>query len=824
MRIIVPTIIAGAIAIGLFAGGAFSDDVMGKTLPSSSSVNQPVPMAQIEVPVSSSFGVYRPYQVPKYRAEVGLTERQIAPGFSNVVVAQGSFPWNSYFSSDERAMLLKDAFMARPEAIGSFGQAYAPELSSQEIGSFVTVDALLHGLRVTVDEATRDMERNYDVTVLGAEMAQLAQTVAVQPSNARGPALNDAVIRVLGYVQTAQALLDPTASIDPRVQSAVNDEVRKITAASGVANSSVLRGESIDYSQFVPTGYYAIDAKLANYYRAKTWLGRTGFNVRNAEGRADLAGLRAATILARAVTGIGDQDGFNQSLRNITEPAAFFSGAEGSSQWDILNNAARGYYGRIVSNGPAFLNDDQLLAGFAEYLEEQLPSVADRSGLPAFRLFDVTPQSGSTDLAWKDSHPSRGGYGLSLMAAMGSGRADAVRGIEGDKPVLASRPSESWVQTLESSLLYAIQPLALEQERTNGYPRFMRSDDWRNRELTSAMGAWADYRSVPTRMEMTSVAKVAGVSRGNSELKTDGYVEPNPEAWSRVASLAAYIRSGLSEGRVERLVNRKIEMKLQDIENVAARMMQISAFELEGKDLTEEQMSLIRSMPVRIAAYESFTDKSLQGNGYSVAAGGTQLSGGTTVANGHPLAIYVIVPRNDGEDGLMLTRGAVSSYYEVATPVDVWVKSISEPSAAIKADGRLASFVSTDRQIAQDAGKFQAVTATLPSVATAYVPTKQDKMEVKPAAQIKLEANIVSRSVGELWFTVHAPQLEGDELVVSVANVGGQTVLRSETGKVEKGDRLDVLRIGDLSSGQYFIRVADAGGTMLASSRFIVIR
>src|SRR3982751_3985294 len=99
MRITVPTITAGAIAAGLFAGGAFSDHftALGELPPSSSSTDQPVPMAQIDVPISSVFGVYRPYRAPAYRAEVGLSERQIAQGFSNVAVAQGNFPWNSYF-------------------------------------------------------------------------------------------------------------------------------------------------------------------------------------------------------------------------------------------------------------------------------------------------------------------------------------------------------------------------------------------------------------------------------------------------------------------------------------------------------------------------------------------------------------------------------------------------------------------------------------------------------------------------------------------------------------------------------------------------------
>ncbi len=832
MRTILSSLVAGALLAGscLARGMPEKSARTVKGSDETSAGRQADVAAEIKVPVTTSFGVYKPYMVPRYKAAVGLSEATISPDFSNISVADATFPWSSFFTGAERSLLVQNGFVARPEAIGSFGQAYSMELAPHQMGSFLTVDAVLHGLRVSIDEAGRDMERNYASRVLGSQLAVLSDNISKELRAEQSPSLREALGSLLGYVQTAQSLLNPSVKTDEQVSAAVAEELRKIRGAAGMARSSVLPQLTLNYATFAPVGYYASDEKLGNYYRTRAWLSQAGFSLRTPAGSPDLASVRMASLLALMAGGDDMGSDFHQTMLNINEPSAFFNGGSGEvSSWDILTGAMRGYYGRMVDAGSNFLVDNEMLVGFVGYLDEQLPAGdGSRAAAPTFRLIDWAPQRSHAvlDRIWNDSRVSAGSYGLIAMAAMGSRHAADLRQTQaGTSRALMSAftgmPNEAWVEDVDRAVLYTVQPLALEGSRGTGYPKFMRADAWRDREVLSALGAWGDFQHATGVMPMQAVAKATASNMGR-ETGVSAYVEPNPEAWGRVAALAAYIRNGLTEGRGEKLITRKLESKLQDIENVAAKMMQIAAAELAGTDLSRDQIDMLRSMPDRIAAYELFSDRSLQPEGFPVTASASTI-GGVGVGTGHPLAIYVIVPQADGE--LMLTRGAIYSYYEMNGSTAEWNRSITASGGTVSPDmSWMNSFVSGDRAFAQDARKFRGVNAEIPAVAASYVPSQQERRAASAKAEINLESNVVSRNGGELWFTVRAPNLEGSQLVVSLANSRGQVVQHSEIGRIEKGERLDVVRIQGLSNGQYFIRVEDMGGRMIASGRFLVVR
>lgn len=826
MRTILSTLVAGVLLAGPMASA-----LPAKTIKSGSERNSTGGQITrtISVPVTTGFGVYRPYSIPRYKAEIGMREAAVASDFSNIAVADATLPWNSYFTNGELAKLRTNGFVARPEAIGSFGQAYSVELGPHPMGSFITVDAVLHGLRVAIDEASRDMERNYASATLRSELADLSDAISTQLAAERSSVLTGSLERLLAYVETAESLLNSSASVDPKVRSQVSDELRKIRAAAGSDRSSVLPGLTINYARLAPAGYYANDQKLADYYRTRAWLSQAGFSLRTSSGAPDLESVRMASLLARVIGTLSASGDFRQTHANLNEPIAFFTGGgERISSWDVLTSALRGYYGRMVEADASFLADNGTLTGFVDYLEEQLPATArTQAGAATFRLIEWEPEHDRAmlDRIWQDTRVSAGSYGLIAMSAIGSNRAAELRQTAAGtsralKSALTAMPVEGWVQDLDRAVLYTVQALALDKEREAGYPRFMRGAAWRDREILSSLGAWAAFQHEPQVMQMRAVAKAAAASSGR-EIVAHTYVEPNPEAWARVASLAAYIRNGLTEGRGGKLIRRGVEAKLEDIENISAKLMQIAALELNGKELAGDHVDLLRSMPERIAAYELFTDKSLRQDGYPVTTGGARV-GDVHVATGHPLAIYVIVPQSDGE--LVLTRGAIYSYHEVSGSLDDWSRRMMAGGGAAAEPGWMSSFLSSDRAFAQDARKFQGVNATIPVVATAYTPSQQEHRPALSKAVLSLESDVLSRNAEELWFTVRAPGLEGSELMVSVANMNGQEVQRIQIGRIKNGERLDVVRIGELAKGQYFIRVEDLGGRMVASSRFLVVR
>ncbi|MBC8145327.1 MAG: DUF3160 domain-containing protein [bacterium] len=383
--------------------------------------------------------------------------------------------------------------------------------------------------------------------------------------------------------------------------------------------------------------------------------------------------------------------------------------------------------------------------------------------------------------------------------------------------------NEDWVQSLEWSLLYTLQPLVAENPEANGYPRFVRTDAWRAMRTASALGAWAAFQNPLTTLPVKSVRIGASKDAESGDLNTPGYVEPTPEGWSRVASLAGYLRDGLTSARYGAVLGRDVDARLRDIENASAVMMQIASAELAGRKLTDAQLDLIGSMKSRIAAYETFADRSLTDGAPIVAGISSSRSGGAAPATGHPLVVYVIVPRNDGEGGLMLTRGAVYSYYEVESDREEWLSSMTSGRADAQPSSWMRSYIATDRPFAQDARKFQAVEGSLPA-AVAYSPSKEERKQRQITADLDMEANTVRSSEGELWYTVRAPDLNGADIIVSVLNTGGREVYRTTPARIADGKRYDMIRVDGLQPGQYFIRVTDYSDRTLASGRFMVVR
>ena len=89
----------GVAAAGLSVTGDYfttnlsSSAMTGSLLAGKTPAASTASIVDIEVPVSTSFGLYTPNAIPKYRAEVGLNEPPIGSGFANVATSSGRFPW-----------------------------------------------------------------------------------------------------------------------------------------------------------------------------------------------------------------------------------------------------------------------------------------------------------------------------------------------------------------------------------------------------------------------------------------------------------------------------------------------------------------------------------------------------------------------------------------------------------------------------------------------------------------------------------------------------------------------------------------------------------
>lgn len=757
-------------------------------------------VTQITTPVSTEFGVYTPYKIPKVRAAIGKSEPAIRSDLSNVVTPRSGFSWNEYFTASDRASLLKEAVAIRPEKMGSFGQAYAGMVGEPEFVPFITTDAAMNGLRISADEAYRGAQRNYFVADLRTALASLSNSVAGRLASETSTELKESDVVLLAWIETARALLNPEIPLNETVAPVVQAELDKIAAARP-AESTLFPGRTIDYGRFVPTGHYRADPELELYYQARVWLSEAGFRVRSESGSVNEREARMAFVLAHAL----DMDKrTGERLSNIAAVERFFVGdnADGLTP-EIIAATMRAYYGFQYEGGTSYLANNESLGNLIAFIERSAPGGS--TGSMTLRLLPRETSMARSLYSGIDAEQNRKGH--MLAAALGS-----KGGTQGSdvRATLERVPAENWVKDLGWTSLYTAQAIASGVVVSDEFPRFMRGSVWNQRRVQGALGSWAAFTNEAGNVTLSDNGSAsAAVEAGRSNTQVEGYVEPDPVAWSAVASHARYLREGLTSGPYGNLIGRALEEKLMDIENSAAQFAVIASVELRGVALNSEQRDLIASAPMRIAAWETYTDRSLAGSGSVITASAPVEVSGVAPATGHPVALYVIAPSPNDTGELILMRGAIYSYYETTRDREAWIAGLTGSSE------------SAGGPYVVSASEIRPVSAKLRSVASSATGSRQN---LSSSVQISLESNIVRRSSGALWYTVEAPGYDGADVVTTVVDAAGRQVFQSFPLPVENGERYDMVPVEELKSGQYFIRVTDITGRGLASGRFMVVR
>ena len=745
----------------------------------------------ITIPVTTSYGTYTPYRTPKYKATIGLSEPNPRSDFANIITPAGGFSWERWFSGSERASLQRDRAALKSEAMGSFAQAYNAMEDMPGFVPFITTDAVISGLRVTSEEAYRQAQRDHLASDLQAVLTSLATNLGVAVASEPDSKVREGTNRLLAYIETARLLLNPSATVNPQVSEIVRGEVEKIRSG-GTAESSVLPDRRINYEEFVPGGHYRTDQDLERYYQAKSWLGKVELRLGASQTES-----RMAALLARAVDMLDDRD--QARLRRINEIEAFFSGRAANRMTpEEMAGSMRAWYGFQYDGGPSYLADDQSVERLVGYVRKVNPSRE-----LTLTLLPENNSSGTDLLALVKSGAATQNtpHGMVLLEAMRGEEGSGNAGLRELRNRVGNVQAEEWAENIDLLSLYTASIL-LGEERSAGFPQFMRGTTWRNRLQQSALGSWGAFVT-----EQGTVQKNGSATRtasGNSSANTTlvGYIEPDPEAWGVIAAQARYIREGLVGNQYDRLINTGVEEKLLDIENAAAQFMRIAVFELQGLSLTPDQKRLVASAPERIAAWETYTDKSLR-NGAGLTASGSQ-NGELSPALGHPVALYVIIPTPEGE--LLLTRGAVFNYEETAMRNEEWVNRITTGSGPESVP--LSAINVVERPL-------NSVTASL---------QKDNSRSTTATTYIELESSIVRRASGGVWYTIHAPYLTGADVITTVVDASGRSVFQSFPLPIENGERYDLVPTEDLQSGHYFIRVSTVTGQMLASGRFMIVQ
>lgn len=485
----------------------------------------------------------------------------------------------------------------------------------------------------------------------------------------------------IAYLSVPLMFLDPKFTPPEYVKEKVFEETSLILRADKAMYNSPIFGYREDYTQYKPRGHYTESEEMKNYFRAMMWLGRMRFEAFAEDEEKSRLQTLAALILAFAsnTTSIEGVPALKLWYK-IYLPTAFMVGE---------------------SDDPTIV--DYIKLAKEVYGELSVPTLKDRDKLDEFRMkvkeishsriqsSPIFPEERSQliGLRFMGQRFILDGYihqqlchsrvlnrykvkGLDVMAALGSDRAlvyleEDMKKYPSYKPKLdqlrqeiAQIPSEEWYSNLYMGWLYSIK--ALLGKIPQGFPTFMQTDAWLDKNLNTAHATWAQLRhdtilyAKQPYAELTSVPPKEGYRHG--------FVEPNPVLYSRLRNLVDATINGLKELG---LLDKDLEEKLLDFKTLLQRLVDISEKELKGVELSKEDIQFIRSFGYQVSSLLSIGEERVR-DPRIIADVFTDPNSATVleVATGYFDIIVVAYMTPDGK--IYAGFGVTMSYYEFYWP------------------------------------------------------------------------------------------------------------------------------------------------------------
>ncbi len=410
-----------------------------------------------------------------------------------------------------------------------------------------------------------------------------------------------------------------------------------------------------DYSQYVPRGHYTRSEKLKRYFKAMMWYGRMAFLLKGGnrtecgeiepplitEVDARLATIQASLIASELPDASAGDKTVQEHWNRIYSVTSFFVGTADDLTPYEYQRAIAEVFGSDFD--PTELADDgKLLELKVELAGMRSPAIYGGSGvcvidLPFTRakLYECLDKTKGFRFMGQrfipDSYmfqqlvfPAVGMYagndtpftmcatdgglarcfprGLDVMAVLGSGCAEAILRADGDteyedvdtsydkqleelKTEFAGFNTDEWNRNLYWGWLYTLKPLL--NEFGDGYPTFMQTEAWQKKELQTSLASWAELRHDTILYAKQSYTPAP---TGMPPSPVMGYVEPVPEFYCRLLRLTEMTDAGLTDLNVLNVTEKE---RLQSLEYILNRLINISVDELENRELTEDDYEFI---------------------------------------------------------------------------------------------------------------------------------------------------------------------------------------------------------------------------------------
>ncbi|MHA2071562.1 MAG: DUF3160 domain-containing protein, partial [Candidatus Thorarchaeota archaeon] len=588
-----------------YLGGAFS--------PFGPQSHPNAPVYTIDSIVASSFADFEPHEEPFTPNSPAYT---VDPGLANVA----GYGLIGTLPADLLLKIEYNGFAAATQTEYKQIHEILELNEDQFVPSFVSSDAVLHAFHVLYDLALREVEVYSFWDLLGNLTSSVLDSSYAQYLAAPEGRWKGAALRNMMLFTVALKLIDSDYVIPPAFPAEVGTEVDNVLTlidAHDAMTDEWFQGYREDFTQFVPRGHYTRSETLERYFLAMMWYGRVSLRLQpnlpelpNEKGmdntaQAILISLALMDEISTMPAGITGYDLWDA----IYEPTVFFVGAADDLLPTEYLELVQTMYGSEITIPD--LDDDALLEDFIDAaLEFREPAIlghpvpdtltlAQAMGLRFMGQRYIPDSYILGQLVYKNvgtmANPRLMPMGLDVMAALGSDRAWEL--LEPEKvyenyesqmnmlwDMVGNITDAEWTSNLYYLWLYSLLPLL--SDPGEGYPFFMQSDAWVDKQLSTALGSWAELRHDTILYAKQSYTwELTGAPE-----TVKGYVEPVPQVYARLASLCKMMIDGLD---TRSLLSSIMDTKLTKLYDLLLDLQTISIKELEGTPLTMDEFHTI---------------------------------------------------------------------------------------------------------------------------------------------------------------------------------------------------------------------------------------
>jgi len=221
----------------------------------------------------------------------------------------------------------------------------------------------------------------------------------------------------------------------------------------------------------------------------------------------------------------------------------------------------------------------------------------------------------------------------------------------------------NWQKNLYWAWLYALKPLLKRYEE--GYPTFMQTRAWQDKELTTSLASWTQLRHDTILYAKQSYTMVTSAIP-YPQKQVVGYVEPVPYFYNRLLALTQMTNKGLDEMHVLDDTQRH---RLKNLQGILEKLVNISSKELENKELTKKDYDFIKNFGTELNSVIANVDEKAK---KTTVVADVHTDGNThqVLEEGVGYVRLMLVAYKVPDGRILIGAGPVMSYYEFKYPMD----------------------------------------------------------------------------------------------------------------------------------------------------------